>query len=309
MRIIFMGNPEFAVPCLKCLAQSDHHVTAVMTNPPKKMGRDNKERRSQIDAAACELNIPVIHAGLLNSIDLIDQLTELNPDLFAIVAYRVLPKELLLIPSIGSVNLHGSLLPAYRGAAPIQRAIMNGDKVTGLTTFLLKPSVDTGDILYQEKVTIHPDDTYGTLSERMSQIGSSLLLKTINNLMEKSITPVKQDNSIATQAPKIQSAERIINWNDNAVNITNKVRGLNPKPVAHTTLNGKWIKIFHASLINENYQLTPGTIIERTKMGLLIQTGEGGLFIHSLQKEGKKRMDIQEFLQGASIKEGDQLGT
>ena len=309
MRIIFMGNPEFAVPCLKCLAQSVHHVTAVMTNPPKKMGRGNKERRSQIDAAACELNIPVIHAGLLNSIDLIDQLTELNPDLFAIVAYRVLPKELLLIPSMGSVNLHGSLLPAYRGAAPIQRAIMNGDKVTGLTTFLLKPSGDTGDILYQEKVTIHPDDTYGTLSERMSQIGSSLLLKTINNLMKKSITPVKQDNSFATQAPKIQSAERIINWNDNAVNITNKVRGLNPKPVAHTTLNGKWIKIFHASLVNENYQLTPGTIIERTKMGLLIQTGEGGLFIQSLQKEGKKRMDIQEFLQGASIKEGDQLGT
>jgi methionyl-tRNA formyltransferase len=210
---------------------------------------------------------------------------------------------------MGSVNLHGSLLPAYRGAAPIQRAIMNGDKVTGLTTFLLKPSVDTGDVLYQEKVTVHPDDTYGTLSERMSQIGSSLLLKTINNLMEKSITSVKQDNLIATQAPKVQPAERIINWNDTAVNITNKVRGLNPKPGAHTTLNGKWIKIFHTSPVNENYQLTPGTIIERTKMRLLVQTGEGGLFIQSLQKEGKKRMDIQEFLQGASIKEGDQLGT
>ena len=143
----------------------------------------------------------------------------------------------------------------------------------------------------------------------MSQIGSDLFLKTINNLMEKSITPVKQDNLIATRAPKVQSAERIINWNDTAVNITNKVRGLNPKPGAHTTLNGKWIKIFHTSLVNENYQLTPGTIIERTKMGLLIQTGEGGLFIQSLQKEGKKQMDIQEFLKGSSIKKGDQLGT
>ena len=130
-----------------------------------------------------------------------------------------------------------------------------------------------------------------------------------NNLMEKSITSVNQDNSIATQAPKVQPAERIINWNDTAVNITNKVRGLNPKPGTHTTLNGKWIKIFHTSPVNENYQLTPGTIIARTKMRLLVQTGEGGLFIQSLQKEGKKRMDIQEFLQGASIKEGDQLGS
>ena len=155
MRIIFMGNPEFAVPSLKCLVQSDYDVTAVMTNPPKQMGRGNKERRSSIDAQASELNIPVIHAGLLDAPALINQLKKLTPELFVIVAYRILPKILLEIPSIGSVNLHGSLLPAYRGAAPIQRAIMNGDKMTGLTTFLLKPSVDTGDILHQKLSLIH----------------------------------------------------------------------------------------------------------------------------------------------------------
>ena len=155
MRIIFMGNPEFAVPSLKCLVQSDYDVTAVMTNPPKQMGRGNKERRSSIDAQASELNIPVIHAGLLDAPALINQLKKLTPELFVIVAYRILPKILLEIPSIGSVNLHGSLLPAYRGAAPIQRAIMNGDKMTGLTTFLLKPSVDTGDILHQKIVKIN----------------------------------------------------------------------------------------------------------------------------------------------------------
>ena len=309
MRIIFMGNPEFAVPSLKCLVQSDYDVTAVMTNPPKQMGRGNKERRSSIDAQASELNIPVIHAGLLDAPALINQLKKLTPELFVIVAYRILPKILLEIPSIGSVNLHGSLLPAYRGAAPIQRAIMNGDKMTGLTTFLLKPSVDTGDILHQKIVKIQPDDTYGILSEKMSLIGSDLLLKTIKNFLGKNIIPMVQDNSIATTAPKIQPAERIINWKDNAVNIANRIRGLNPKPVAHTTLESKWLKIFHASTENGTHKSAPATVIERTKTKLLVQTGEGGLSILSLQREGKNQMDIQEFLRGTSIKEGDRLGT
>jgi len=308
MRIIFMGNPKFSIPSLKAVNHSDFKVVGVMTNPPKNMGRGRFEHHSPVCMTAKELGIPLIYADDLQSEDLIAQLEKLKPDLFIIVAYRILPKKILGIPSIGSVNLHGSLLPAYRGAAPIQRAIMNGENETGLTTFLVKSTVDSGDILYQQKVNICPYDNYGTLSKKMSQIGSELLVKTIIDLYLNKIIPRKQDEFAVTSAPKIHQDEKIIHWNDDAEKISNLIRGLSPTPGASTTIENKSLKIFQAFPETGELNSPPGTVIERKKKKLSIQTGKGGLAIQTLQKEGKKRMEIQEFLQGADINTGDRLG-
>ena len=308
MRIIFMGNPEFSIPSLKAVDHSDFKVVGVMTNPPKNMGRGRYEHHSPVCITAKELGIPLVFADNLKSEDLIAQLKKLKPELFIIVAYRILPKKILEIPSIGSVNLHGSLLPAYRGAAPIQRAIMNGENETGLTTFMVKSAVDTGDILYQQKVKISPDDNYGTLSKKMSQIGSELLIKTIIDLHLNNITPRKQDESTVTSAPKIHRDEKTIRWNDDAEKISNLIRGLSPTPGASTTIKNKTLKIFQAFSETGELKSTPGTVIERTKKKLSIQTGKGGLVIQILQKEGKKRMEIQEFLHGTGINIGDRFG-
>ncbi len=305
-----MGNPEFAVPCLQRLNASSHEVVAVVTNPPKRMGRGKKEQNSDVHCAAVDLNLPVIFAETLKEASLVSRLTDLSADVFAVVAYRILPKELLAIPVVGSVNLHGSLLPAYRGAAPIQRAIMNGDSSTGLTMFLLDTKVDTGKILTQKKMEITSEDTYGTMSEKMSIAGAELLTKTMDAIETKTVQPTSQDHSNATSAPKIRPEEREINWSNSAEEIRNIVRGITPIPGAFTTKDSTRIKILKTEVISPSQPKTvPGTVTELTKTSLIIQTGDGSLSILSLQREGKKKMKIVDFLKSDFFKVGDKLGT
>lgn len=304
-----MGNPEFAVPSLQTLTASNHEIAAVVTNPPKRMGRGKNERPSAVHQAAIDLNIPVMFADSLKSEILHNQLNQLTPDLFCVVAYRILPKELLQIPRIGAINLHGSLLPIYRGAAPIQRAIMNGDISTGLTTFFLNKKVDTGEILLQKSIQIKSKDTYGTLSETMSILGADLLLDTIDMLESGRVEPVQQDHTQTTSAPKIKSEEREINWSNTASEICNHIRGITPIPGAYTTYKNRRFKLFETDVVSsQSVSGVPGMITEVTKSTLIVNTGNGLLSILSLQREGKKRMLIKEFLIGSPFKAGDIFG-
>lgn len=301
-----MGNPAFAVPSLQSLSASNHTVAAVVTNPPKRMGRGKKERISAVHHAANDLNIPVIFADSLKSQILSENISKYDPDIFCVVAYRILPSELLQIPKIGSINLHGSILPKYRGAAPIQRSIMNGDTSTGLTTFLLDNKVDTGKILLQKTIQIESNDTYGSLSEKMSIDGAEFLVETLNKFDQGSIQPEIQDHSNASFAPKIKSDERAIIWSDSAIDIHNHIRGITPIPGAFTTFKNQRIKIFETKVIDENNKtVEPGTVTQVSKTSLIIQTSDGQISIKSLQREGKRRMQIQEFLVGTVIEAGE----
>lgn len=305
MRIIFMGNPAFAIPSLQILNDSNHVIAAVLSNTPKPMGRKRKYLETAVSQAALDMKLNLIHGSDLNDPNLIRVLKNLEPDLFAVAAYRILPDSMLSIPVFGSINLHGSLLPFYRGAAPIQRVLMNGDYTTGLTTFLIEPAVDKGKILLQKTMIIDPDDDYGSLYKKMSLTGAELLLNTINQYESGSITPRIQKSEQATLAPKITKNDCRINWHSSAESIKNLIRALAPDPAAFTLLNNKRIKIFKAEVVNKNQNIAPGSIIKKTAGELIIQTGSDCITITDLQIEGKRRMGIEEFLKGSKISAGN----
>ncbi len=308
MRIIFMGNPDFAVPSLKKIAEAGELV-AVVTNPERPIGRGRRVNSSAVAQAARELGIPLLQPDSLTDPAFVNELESIAPDLFVVVAFRILPRILIEIPKLGSINLHGSLLPRYRGAAPIQWALINGDKETGLTTFLIKPRVDTGDILHQVAIPIEDDDDYGSLAERMSQIGSNLLVETVKELNAGKMTPVIQDESLVTKAPKITSEMCRIDWTLDAVAIRNRIRGFSPRPGAYTDWDGKRLKIFSARTIDINdSDLLPGTVSKSSGNDLLVQTGQGQLKIVECQLEGKRRMTAEEFLRGVNVTSGLILG-
>ena len=310
MNLVFMGNPSFAVPALEKLAASDYQIVAVVSNPPQKMGRGKKISETAIAVKAKSMGLHVIQEQDLKSIYFKRELEQLNADLFVVVAFRILPKSLITIPRLGSINLHGSLLPAYRGAAPIQWALINGDEETGLSTFFIEPKVDTGAVICQDRLSIRSDDNYSVLSERMGNLGSNLLLKTIN-LIESGITSaIKQNHNKATLAPKISKDMTIIDWNKPARELHNLVRGLTLTPGAATIIKGKRIKIQETRVGNDkdgsNY--LPGEIIAIKKSIVTVQTGKGFLLINRVQLEGKKTMDIGSFMNGFTLNIGDRFG-
>ncbi len=232
----------------------------------------------------------------------------LNPDYFLVVAFKILPTSLLAIPGKGSINLHASLLPKYRGAAPIQRAIMNGERETGLTTFIIRRLVDTGLILMQMKVPINASDTFGTLSKKMSKKGADLLLNTLNRLKDNSISPREQAHSNATSAPKIKESDTRIDWAQPAEIIHNQIRGLAPIPGAFTYFNGMRLKILRSRVNQSNEKRNPGSVIFCDKKLLIIQTGDGHIELLTIQREGKKTMETPDFLNGVDINIGDTFG-
>ena len=235
MRIVFFGNTEFSNPTLnKC--NSSYDVISVVTNHSKQMGRGRKFLETPVKSLADELKLNVMEIDNLNDESFINQLKSLSPDLFVVVAYKVLPQTILEIPKLGSINIHSSLLPKYRGAAPIQHSIMNGDEVTGVSTFLIEQKVDTGNILLQKECKIEEDDNYGTLSSKLSTIGAELLIESISKYYDGSIAPVLQDNELATLAPKIKKEDYIINWNKDASVVNNKIRAFSPYPGAYTLI-------------------------------------------------------------------------
>lgn len=296
MKIIFMGTPDFAIPSLKALIESRHQVIAVVTTPDKERGRGQKVTYTPVKEFALQHNIEVLQPVLLKDEAFIKRLKELQADLYVIVAFRILPREVYTIPPKGAFNLHGSLLPKYRGAAPIQWALINGDKETGLTTFFLQDKVDTGNIILKEKVEILDSDDFGTLHDKMSPVGADLVLRTVD-MIEKGNVPVEtQDGSSASPAPKITKETALIDWNKPAVEIHNLIRGLSPYPGAFFMHNGKVIKVYKSSIVYDK-KLTPGEIYQ-TKTEAVVGCGQDALSLIEVQIEGRRRMTIEEFLRG-----------
>ena len=311
MNIIFMTNSEFSFPCLDLLVKSNHKILGVVTNPPQRIGRKNKQFNNAISLKCEEIGVDSIEQQDLNDLAFENKLRKYESDLFIVVAYRILPKNLLIIPKFGSINLHGSLLPEYRGAAPIQWSLINGDKQTGLSTFLIEPKVDTGAIIRQKIIKILENDNYGTLKKRMSIEGSTLLLDTVNLIADGKISPINQDENCVSEAPKITKAMTFIDWNSSSIDIHNFIRGLSPSPGAQSKVYGKSIKIQETKIVdNEIYKTSfnPGQVIDISKSKLYVQTGNGILSIIRLQLEGKRSLDVKSFLNGYSLKIGDYFG-
>ena len=306
MKIVFMGTPDFAIPSLKILIENNHSILAVVTTPDKERGRGQKITFTAVKQFAVENNIPVYQPEKLKgNNEFVQQLKSLNPDLFVVVAFRILPKEVFEIPKYGSFNLHGSYLPKYRGAAPIQWALINGDKETGLTTFKLAEKVDTGNIYLQEKVKINSDDNFETLHDRMSVVGSELVLKTVQLIETGKYQLQQQNDSLASPAPKITKEICLIDWNKSAWEVHNLVRGLSPYPAAFFIHNNKMIKIYRTEIVKD-LKLKPAEFYQ-TKTELIIGCGKEALRILEIQQEGKKHMGIEEFLRGFSFSHSDKI--
>ncbi len=300
MKIVFMGTPDFAIPSLKILIENNHQILAVVTTPDKERGRGQKVTFTAVKQFANQQNIPVYQPDKLKgNTDFVEQMKSLQPDLFVVVAFRILPKEVFEIPKYGSFNLHGSYLPKYRGAAPIQWALINGDEETGLTTFKLAEKVDTGNIYLQEKVKINLDDNFESLHDRMSLLGADLVLKTVSLIESGNFELKQQNDSLALPAPKITKEICLINWNKSAEEIHNLVRGLSPHPAAFFNYNDKVIKIYKTEIVEE-LNLKPSDF-HQTKTELFIGCGKDALKILEIQQEGKKRMSVEEFLRGFSF--------
>jgi methionyl-tRNA formyltransferase len=300
MKIVFMGTPDFSLPSLKILLKSKHQILAVVTQPDKERGRGQKVSFTPVKQFANENNIPVYQPEKLKgNEEFVEHMKALQPDLFVVVAFRILPKEVFEIPKFGSFNLHGSYLPKYRGSAPIQWALINGETETGLTTFKLAEKVDTGNIYLQQKLDIFPEDNFETLHDRMSELGAKMVLETVN-LIESGIYELKQqDDSLASPAPKITKEICQIDWNKSAQEIHNLVRGLSPHPAAYFINNDKLIKIYKTEVVT-GMNLQPFQF-HQTKTELIIGCGKDALRILEVQQEGKKRMNIEEFLRGFSF--------
>ena len=296
MKIVFMGTPDFSIPSLKILLENKHNILSVVTTPDKERGRGQKITFTSVKQFAIENNIPVLQPVKLRDENFIKELNNLNPDLFVVVAFRILPKEVFDIPKFGSFNLHGSYLPKYRGAAPIQWALINGDTETGLTTFKLAEKVDTGNIYLQEKIKINPDDNFETLHDRMSVLGSDLVRKTVQLIESGNFELHQQDNLLASPAPKITKEICLIDFHKSAEEIHNLVRGLSPHPAAFFNFNNKVIKIYKTEIV-KNANLKPFKF-HQTKTELIVGCGKDALKILEIQQEGKKRMGIEEFLRG-----------
>ena len=297
MKIVFMGTPDFSLPSLKILLESKHKILAVVSQPDKERGRGKKVSFTPVKQFAVENNIPVYQPEKLKDNEVfVEQMKALQPDLFVVVAFRILPKEVFEIPKFGSFNLHGSYLPKYRGAAPIQWALINGETETGLTTFKLAEKVDTGNIYLQQKLEIYPEDNIETLHDRMSKLGAKLVLDTVNLIESGNYELKQQDDLLASPAPKITKEICLIDWNKSAKYIHNLVRGLSPHPAAYFNYNNKVIKIYKTEIVKD-INLKPSEF-HQNKTELIIGCGKNALRILEIQQEGKKRMGIEEFLRG-----------
>ena len=299
MKLVFFGTPGFAVPTLNTLYESPHDVLGVVTSPDQKSGRGLKIQSSSVKKSAENFGIPIFEPEELNCDEFISTIKQINPDIYVVVAYKILPESILTIPARGAVNLHASLLPKYRGAAPVHHAILNGESQSGLTTFLIQNKVDTGDILLQKTFYIDSSTTTGEALEKLSYIGADLITETLNGLSNNTITSIKQDNKSATFAPKIKIEDCKIDWNNSAENIHNQIRAFTPNPGAFTLYKNKRVKLFGSKIENimEDIETHPGYINYKAPK-LLIGTGTKPINIDDIQVEGKKRLQASQFILG-----------
>ncbi len=314
LNILFMGTPDFAKDSLEAIYNAGHNILAVVTNPDKPKGRGMKMIASPVKEFALEHNLPVYQPEKVKeNEEFIKEIKKLNPDLICIVAYgKILPKEILDIPQYGCINVHGSLLPKYRGAAPIQWAVLNGDATTGVTTMYIDVGMDTGDMILKEEVTIGENETTGELWERLSKIGGELLVKTVQQIENKNAPRIPQGPDY-TMAPMLSKEMSKIDWSKKTSNeIKNLARGLNPIMGAYTMYQGKKIKLWKVDIVDENTLETKGKqpgeiLIANDKEGLYIKTTDGIIKVIEIQGENAKRMNICDFLRGNHMKVGEIL--
>lgn len=307
MKAVFMGTPDFAVPTLQKMIDMGIEVTAVVTQPDKAKGRGKKVIYSPVKECALAHDLPVYQpVRIRKEPEFIQTLRDMQPDVIVVVAFgQILPKEILDIPRLGCVNVHASLLPKFRGAAPIQWSIIDGEEVTGVTTMLMDVGLDTGDMLLKTEIPMDPKETGGSLHDKLAAVGGELLEKTLIGLEAGTIVPEKQDDSQAGEYARMLDKELgHIDFNQPAVVIERLIRGLNPWPSAYTYIDGKTLKIWEAEVLDRNYGCEYGEVAEVTRNCLIIQTGIGALSVKSVQLQGKKRMDIAAFLNGYTIEKG-----
>ncbi len=307
MKIIFMGTPEFAVPCLKKLINSRNEIVGIVCQPDKPKGRGRKITSSPVKSLAKEIAIPLLQPEKIKTDEFYRQISDINPDLICVTAYgKILPLDILKLPRYGCINVHASLLPKYRGAAPINWAIINGEKKTGVTIMLMDEGMDTGDILAKTKVEIKEEETSIELSQKLAEYGATLLMETIDRLEQNELTPIRQNDADATYAPIIKKDVGKINWEKKAEEINNLIRGTQPWPGSFTNLNNKTLKIFKASVSNDSGK--PGEILRSNPGTLRIGTGEKSLNLLEIQIEGGKKIKTEDFLRGHRVKSRWKLG-
>ncbi|MEF3305760.1 methionyl-tRNA formyltransferase [Paenibacillus sp. GYB003] len=311
MNVVFMGTPDFAVPSLLALLEEAYNVVAVVTQPDRPKGRKRELTPPPVKAEATKRGIPVLQPEKLRDPGALDAIRAFEPDLIVTAAYgQILPKSLLALPRHGCINVHGSLLPKYRGGAPIQHAIMNGERATGVTIMYMAAGLDTGDMISRVEVPITDDDTAGTMFEKLSAAGADLLRATLPDLLQGRIEAVPQNEAEATYAPNISREDEKIDWSRTSRELFNQIRGLNPMPGAFTLWNGEVFKVW-ASRKPEGASSrsgAPGTVLQMTDDGLEVKTGDGSLWLTQVQPAGKKAMSVAEWKRGTTIPPGTVLG-
>lgn len=315
MNVVYMGTPAFARVPLVHLCESTHRVLAVVTGQDKAIGRGRKILPTPVKAEAEARGIPVFTPKTLKSKQLREDLAALEADLFVVIAFRILPETLFTVPKIGSINIHGSLLPKYRGAAPINWALINGETETGLSAFFLKKTVDTGDVINQHRLPIRPDDTFDSLYQRLAEAAGPFLIETLDRIEAGDVTPVPQTDAAASAAPKLTPEDGLIDFGFPAVKVVNFIRGLSSKPGAYTWFRGKTVKILGARLCEEPVEspadqdksIRPGTILTDRKR-LLVACARSAVEITRLVPAGKKEMDGQSFINGMRPEAGEVMG-
>ncbi|GKU78503.1 methionyl-tRNA formyltransferase [Paenibacillus sp. L3-i20] len=309
MRIVFMGTPEFAVPSLKLLIETGYEIVSVVTQPDRPKGRKKTLTPPPVKEAALSLGLNVLQPEKMRNAESVAAIAELAPDLIVTAAYgQILPKALLDIPRLGCINVHGSLLPKYRGGAPIQRSIMNGESSTGVTIMYMAEGLDTGDMISSVELPILDEDTSGTMFEKLSLAGATLLGETLPQIIEGRAIATPQNNDEATYAPNLSREDERLDWNKSARELFNQVRGLSPMAGAFTQLGDEVFKVWACQVSGEvsgrSNEAEPGTIIEASNNGIVVQTGKGALVLTNIQPAGKRVMDAAEWIKGARIEAG-----
>lgn len=310
MRIVFMGTPDFSVGTLEAILAAGHQVAAVVTQPDKPKGRGKALQATPVKEAALAHGLTVYQPRKVREDSFLEELKKINPDVIVVVAFgQIIPRTILELPKFGCINVHASLLPKYRGAAPIQWAVIDGEEVSGVTIMRMDAGLDTGDMLSKVEVPLAEDETGGSLFDKLSEAGARQLVQTLDRLEDGTVQPEKQPEESPTgYARMITKADGLIDWTKDAKSIERLIRGLNPWPSAFTRLEGKNLKIWKAAVQEQDSGLAPGTIISAGREGLSVQTGQGRLNILELQLEGKKRMEADAFLRGCTLETGAVLG-
>lgn len=309
-----MGTPAFAVPSLKALLDRGENVVCVVTQPDRPKGRGRKIMMPPVKELALKASIPVLQPESIRGDEFLAELRQYHPDIIGLTAYgNILPENIINLPPLGTINVHGSLLPKYRGAAPIQWALINGETETGITIMQMDKGVDTGDILLQEKLHIGPEDTAGSLSGKLAELGGKALGAALDLLRLDKLKPTQQNNNLSSLAPLLNKEDGLVNWSHSAVQISCQIRGLDPWPTTYTTLSGKRLRLFSPEVADKSLCLgcsisEPGIICTANRDGLLITTGDGCLLIKEIQAEGSRRMSVDAFLSGHTIQSGTLLG-